>query len=153
MRARTVGCGGERQASRQLPLKAGLIPSRRCGAVHQVVALGMEPQQQVGGPRQAGAAAGGREGGRHEPGLGDGVPVDLQVDSQPLQQVGDSRKLTAQRFGQVAQPKPTLGARQVQPPGLLEQLLDRGHQLPPFGRIPWVRLPVRVIGFDGRSGL
>jgi hypothetical protein len=51
------------------------------------------------------------------------VPLDLSFDGQAVQQVGGGGKLAAQRLGQVAQPKPPLGTRQVKPPGLLQQLL------------------------------
>jgi hypothetical protein len=98
------------------------------GAVDQLVALWMKPQEQVDVPRQAGAAGGRREGGRHPPGLGYQVPVDPQVERQPLEQVGGGWELMAQRLGELAQPKPALGTRQVKPPGLLQQLLDRCHQ-------------------------
>ena len=44
-----VVVGGK--ASRQLLLDPSLIPVLRCGAVDQLVALGVEPQDQIGGPR------------------------------------------------------------------------------------------------------
>jgi hypothetical protein len=42
-------------------------------------------------------------------------------------QVGGTWKLTAHSLGEVAQPKPSLGARQVEPASLLEEFLDRCH--------------------------
>jgi hypothetical protein len=64
-----------------------------------------------------------RERARDEPGLGDDVSVDLQVDGQPVGQVGDGGQLVMQRLGEVTQAKAALGARQVEPARLLEQLL------------------------------
>jgi hypothetical protein len=65
----------------------------------------------------------GRERARDEPGLINDVPIDLEVDRQPLDQVDDLRQLVMQRLGEVTQAKAGLSARQVEPARLLEQLL------------------------------
>jgi hypothetical protein len=70
------------------------------------------------------------ERGRHEPGLGDGVPVDLQVDGQAVIQVVDGGwKLAVQRLDDLTETKPALGARGVEPASLLQELRDRGHHV------------------------
>jgi hypothetical protein len=78
MRAGPAGYDGARQSEPTVPLDTGLFPARRCGAVDQLVAVGVKPQQQIAAPRQAGTAGGGRERGRCEPGLRDGVRVGLR---------------------------------------------------------------------------
>jgi hypothetical protein len=43
-------------------------------------------------------------------------------------EVGGGWKLSAQRLDDLTETKPALGARQVQPASLLQELLDRRHQ-------------------------
>jgi hypothetical protein len=78
-------------------------------------------------PTAGRAADGGWERACHEPSFRDVVAVDLQADGQAVVQVGGVWRLTAQPLGEVAQPRPSLGARQVEPARLLGELLDRCH--------------------------
>jgi hypothetical protein len=92
--------------------EAALIPMLPGGAVSQLVPRRVEPQAHIGGPGQAGAPGSRRKRTGHEPGLGDDVPVDRQVDRQPVGQVGDGGKLAIQRLGKLTQPKaPSVLAR------------------------------------------
>jgi hypothetical protein len=104
--------------------EAALIPMLPGGAVSQLVPRRVEPQAHIGGPGQAGTPGSRRKRTGHEPGLGDDVPVDRQVDRQPVGQVGDggdSRRNTSVR-------PPSRNWPSVLARSSPQQILDRCHQ-------------------------